>query len=146
VKVALLALALAGCLDRVAPDVGSIAHAPCSNDDSDPGRAVGFETDIRAEIFQGGEYHCVHCHTPTGTTPLGVEVGGLDLSTYATLIAGARGNPVVVAGQPCASLLVQKLGDAPPFGGRMPLDGPPFLEDEDLQVVADWIAEGAHDE
>ena len=145
-KLALFALALAACTDALAPDVGPIAHAPCVNDDSDPGRTVSFQSDIRAAIFEGDEYHCVHCHTPDGPTPLGLEVGGLDLSSYSSLLAGARGNPVVVPGQPCASLIVQKVGDAPPFGGRMPLDGPPFLDDGDVQVIADWIAEGAHDD
>ena len=28
---------------------------------------------------------------------------------------------------------------------RMPLDGPPFVDEEELQVIIDWIAEGASD-
>jgi hypothetical protein len=141
-RVALAATIAAGCFSPVAPDVGPIAHAPCSNVDSDPAHDVSFATDVGGLI---DEYHCAHCHTPTGITPIGYEVTGFDLESYATLMAGARGNPVVVPGQPCASVLVQKIGDAPPFGGRMPLDGPPFLEDEDVQLISDWIAEGASD-
>ena len=38
-----------------------------------------------------------------------------------------------------------ELGEGPPFGSRMPLDGPPYLEDVDLELIGDWIVEGAHD-
>ena len=140
----MLALVLAGCFSPVAPDIGPIAHAPCSNADSDPAHAVSFSADLAGGVFT--EYHCAHCHTPTGVTPIGLEVSGLDLESYATLMAGARGTAVVVPGEPCSSLLVQKVGDAPPRGGRMPLDGPPFLEDDDIQLLSDWIAEGANDD
>jgi hypothetical protein len=37
------------------------------------------------------------------------------------------------------------VGEAPPFGARMPLNGPPFLDERDRQLLADWIAEGADD-
>jgi hypothetical protein len=143
VKRAALALALAGCFAPVAPDVGPIAHAPCSNLDSDPAHDVSFQNDLVDGVLT--EYHCAHCHTPTGITPVGFEVTGFDIESYATVMAGARGNPVVVPGAPCGSVIVQKVGEAPPFGGRMPLDGPPFLDDGDIQLLSDWIAEGARD-
>ncbi|HTJ42486.1 MAG TPA: c-type cytochrome domain-containing protein [Kofleriaceae bacterium] len=138
-------LLIGGCVDSLAPDVGPIAHAPCTDDDSNPDRDVHFAADLHDGIFASETFHCVRCHTPSGATPIGYEVTGLDLSSYDTLTAGARGFAVVVPGAPCASVLVQKLGEAPPFGGRMPLDGPPFLTDDDLQLVADWIAEGARE-
>jgi hypothetical protein len=31
----------------------------------------------------------------------------------------------------------------PPFGSRMPYNGPPFYSPEDRAVLRDWIAEGA---
>jgi hypothetical protein len=40
---------------------------------------------------------------------------------------------------------VQKLESTPPFGSRMPLDGPPYLEDAEVLLIRDWIAEGALD-
>jgi hypothetical protein len=42
--------------------------------------------------------------------------------------------------------LLQKIAEGPPFGSRMPLDGPPYLDEERQAVLADWIAEGAHGE
>jgi Planctomycete cytochrome C len=146
-RVAAAALVLAGCLSPIAPDVGPLVHASCSNDDSDPATPVHFDADIHDAIFAGDEYHCTRCHTGRGDTPIGLEVGGLDLRNYDTLRAGGRHGPdIVVPGRPCDSILVQKLGEAAPFGARMPLDGPPFLDDDDLQLVSDWIAEGAHDD
>jgi len=146
-RAAALLLALAGCLDPLAPEVGPPLHARCLGQDSEPSTDVSFEQDIRRDIFEGEEYHCAACHTPGGETPIGLEVGGLDLSSYSSLRAGGAisGDQVVIPGDPCASLLVQKLGEAPPFGGRMPLSGPPFVDEEELQIIIDWIAEGAPD-
>lgn len=144
-RAALLLVGCIGCVAPLAPDVGPLAHAQCTDTDSDPSTEISYARDVQT-IFEGDEYHCVHCHTPTGPTPLGLEVGGLDLSRYDTLMAGGRGGAVVVPGAPCESLIVEKVGEAPPFGARMPLDGPPFLDDEDVQVIADWIAEGARDD
>jgi hypothetical protein len=52
---------------------------------------------------------------------------------------------IIVPGQPCESVLLQKVGEGPPYGARMPLNGPTYLEDEDLEVISDWIFEGARD-
>jgi hypothetical protein len=147
VRVALLALCLplAGCLELYEPEVGPALHDPCVDEDSDPATDVHF-ADLDEYIFESDEYHCAKCHTPTGDTPIGLEVGGLDLSSAETLRAGGvrSGGAVVVPGEPCRSLIVQKVSAGPPFGARMPLDGPPFLDEEERQLLIDWIAEGAH--
>jgi hypothetical protein len=146
VKWALALVVVAGCADVIGPDIGAPLHATCSDQDSDPGVDISFANDVEA-IFAADGAHCLRCHSETGETPLGVEVGGLDLSEYDYLRAGGvrSGADIVVPGLPCVSVLVQKTSDAPPFGARMPLDGPPFLDEEDRQVIADWIAEGAHE-
>jgi hypothetical protein len=140
-------LLLAGCADVLAPDVGPPIRGACADLDSDPDVDIHFTDDVEA-IFATGAAHCLGCHSPDGETPLGLEVGGLDLSEYEYLREGGvvSGDDIVVPGEPCRSVLVQKLGAAPPFGARMPLDGPPFLSDADRQVIADWIAEGAHED
>jgi hypothetical protein len=53
------------------------------------------------------------------------------------------GSKIIVAGDPCSSVLAQKLSSAPPYGARMPLVGPPFWTDDEQQLLRDWIAEGA---
>lgn len=141
-------LALTGCLDSFTPEVGPPARAPCADVDSDPSTPVHFRADLYEGLFEADDAHCVKCHTAGGDSPLGLLVGGLDLGSYQGLRAGGAqsGADVVIAGQPCRSVLYQKLQAGPPFGARMPLDGPPYLDDARLQLVADWIAEGAHDD
>lgn len=146
--VAVAALLGGGCLDALEPEVGAPLHARCDGEDSDPGADVSFDADIRQAIFGVDGAGCVNCHTEDGVAPVGLEVGGLDLSSYASLRAGGviSRSDVVIPGDPCASILVQKVGPAPPFGGRMPLNGPPFLSAADQQTIIDWIAEGAQDD
>jgi mono/diheme cytochrome c family protein len=134
---------LTGCLETFAPDVGPLAQPPsmqCAGD-SDPAVAVSYQTDVVNIFDRGG---CQDCHTDNG---LGIRQSGLDLESYSTLRTGGgrSGASVIVDGDPCASVLVQKIETSPPFGRRMPYDGPPYLSAADIQLVRDWIEEGAHD-
>lgn len=138
----LLAVLLVGCGDFF-PDVGPVQNAPCLNEDSDPDNSMSFAQDI-APIL---ELQCLGCHDPGADNPIGVTAGGLILSSYDDLRAGgARSSAgIVVVGAPCDSVLYQKVLSGPPFGGRMPLNGPPYLTVLELQRIHDWIAEGALD-
>lgn len=54
---------------------------------------------------------------------------------------GSRNGPVVVPGAPERSELVLRVnGSREP---RMPIDGPPWLTDEAVIVLENWIAAGA---
>lgn len=135
---------LAACV--LEPDVGPLLVGSCENADSNPGTSVSFSHDIRPLIFRASR-GC-GCHVPSAPGPKdGLQLGGLDLSSFASLRAGGfdSGSRVVVAGEPCASIMYQKLGVSPPFGSRMPLNGPPFWSRDELQLLHDWIAEGASD-
>jgi hypothetical protein len=129
------------------PEVGPPLRERCFDVDSDPEVDVSYSIDIVAGIFNSLAIDCVKCHTASGASPIGLEVGGLDLSSYAGLRAGGAngGERIVVPGSPCSSVLVQKVSAGPPFGSRMPLSGPPFLGERELQLLGDWIAEGADD-
>lgn len=141
---ALALLPLAAC--DLAPDVGPPQLERCSNDDTDPAREVRWATDV-APLFARDAVGCARCHDPSRANPIGVQLSGLDLTSYAmTRAGGARSaQSIVLPGQPCDSILYQKLTTGPPFGGRMPLDGPPYLSATELALVHDWIAEGAHE-
>jgi hypothetical protein len=134
-----------GCLGPFAPDVGPRTSTTdgglCSNAAS-TNVTVHFQADIRNGVFVRGT--CANCHTGTG---LGLQLSGLDLTSYSTLRAGGgrSGVNIVVDAMPCASILVQKIGPNPPFGRRMPYNGPPYLADADILLVRDWVAQGAHD-
>lgn len=143
-RIAIVVFVLSGCIEAAQPDVGEPIGELCDNTDSDPATPVSYATDIRAGILVD-RGHCVRCHTPDGATPIGVSIAMFDISTYQTLRQGGRtsGTNVIVPGDPCGSILPKKVGPAPPFGSRMPFDGPPYLDDIDQQLIHDWIAEGA---
>jgi hypothetical protein len=131
-------LVLAGCLESIGPEVGPPQAARCAEADTDPGSDVSFVRDIVPILTD----KCYVCHKPGG---FGFAVARLDLTSYAALRAGGAtaGGDIVLPGTPCCSILWQKLSEGPPFGARMPLNGPPFLTDDQISLIHDWIAEGA---
>lgn len=143
-----VAVLVASCLGELEPEVGDLLRPPCSDEDSVPGVDVSFENDLLGGVFANPPGACLSCHDPDGDPNLGFTLGGLDLTSYSSFTAGGvnSGGDIVVPGVPCDSLLIDKLGPAPPFGGRMPLDGPPFLDEPTVQAAADWIAEGADED
>jgi hypothetical protein len=126
------------------PDVGPRLAGSCRNADTNPDAPVSFANDIRP-LFNRTIGGC-GCHVPSADGPgTGTQLSGLDLSSLASLRAGGAtsGSRIVVAGEPCSSILYLKIEQAPPFGSRMPLGGPPFFTDEEEDLLHDWIAEGA---
>lgn len=78
---------------------------------------------------------CVHCHSGE-YAPL-----GLRLDTHDGLMKGSENGPVVTEGMPDSGPLIDRLlGRATP---QMPLDGPPFLTTSEIDLIRDWITEGA---
>jgi hypothetical protein len=151
-RTALGAIAAAAALGACAlePDVGARLAGTCDDTDSNPKTSVSFAGEIRPLTLRvpatgGGGCGC-HLPSSTGAGP-GTQISGLDLSSVTTLRAGGlnSGSRILVAGQPCSSILYQKLSESPPFGSRMPLNGPPFFNAAELALVHDWIAEGAND-
>lgn len=138
------AIVLAAC--ALEPDVGARFPNECSDADSHPASTVSFARDIRPLINRQGA-GC-GCHLPSASgAGTGTQISGLDLSSLTTLRSGGlnSGARVIVAGQPCESVMYLKLESAPPFGSRMPLNGPPFWNSDELNLLHDWIAEGAQD-
>lgn len=139
-RAALLALVTAGC--SVVPDVGPRLAGMCDDTDSRPaGKPVSFAGDIQPLILRqmGG----CGCHL----NGIGTQLAGLNLSSVSTLRMGGfnSGTRIVIPGDPCSSIMYQKISDDPPFGSRMPLNGPPFWTDAEIQLLHDWITEGAND-
>lgn len=148
VRVVLLAAIIGGtvgCLDELVPVVGEEQASSCSNEDSDAATPVDFQVDIVQRIFDRDITGCRYCHLPDAPIPIGFQVGQLDVTSYETLREGGliSRTGIVTPGRPCESILFQKVGEGVPFGARMPLNGPPYLADDELQLIHDWIAEGA---
>lgn len=71
---------------------------------------------------------------------------GVNLTTYQTLMSSIGtqyGGPVIVAGSPARSPLIDKvLMPEPQHGRRMPLGSSP-LDEEELDMILDWVSDGA---
>ncbi|AYF87711.1 c-type cytochrome domain-containing protein [Pseudomonas sp. JS3066] len=99
------------------------------------GRPVTYEH--VAPIFAS---RCVKCHSPYGL--MGSAPEGLLLNSYAAIL-DRHERLRVVPGASGASELVRRVrGQSQP---QMPYDGPPFLSDEEIQLIVDWIDQGARD-
>jgi hypothetical protein len=107
-------LLLAACSSDPAP--------PPVDDDGGDEPTVSFALDIQPVLTQD----CI--------------AGGLSLDDYAGLMAGGTSGPVVVAGDPDQSLIIDRLeGTVPP---TMPLNAPPLTTAE-IDRIKQWILEGA---
>lgn len=77
---------------------------------------------------------CVMCHNGA-VAPLGLRLDSLE-----GLLAGSQNGPVVKAGDPAGSELLRRLtGESTP---RMPMTGPPFLNEAEIALFRDWIVAG----
>ncbi len=115
----------------------------------DAGPPVSFRRDIRplmnrTETDPNGP-GCSMCHYRTTGTQQGINEGQLDMTTLGQLRRGGKtsGNQIVVPGNPEASALIKKLRGTYSVGSRMPWNGPPYWSDAEIQIVANWITQGA---
>jgi len=76
---------------------------------------------------------CVMCHSGEDA-PLGLRLDTLD-----GVLAGSENGAVVLAGDMASPLLQRLQGEAEP---QMPLDGPPFLDPDQIALVEGWIMAG----
>lgn len=84
--------------------------------------------------------HCIECHKTDGK--MGPPPEGVKLTSLAEILAGSE-RPVLLPGNPALSQIWRRItGIARP---QMPFDGPPYLTDEDIRLIADWITQGARD-
>jgi hypothetical protein len=120
-------------------DAGIVDNG-CSIKDSDSGHSVSFASEVMPVLA------ACRCHNPNSDDPFAILESGLTIDGYESLRLGGEmaGASVIVAGNPCESIILQKLSEAPPFGERMPLMGP-YLSLDERTLISDWIAEGAHD-
>jgi len=108
---------------------GSGAGGAPSASGSSAGGAVSYSSDV-LPIFQS---RCTSCHGS------GRVSGGLNLTSYASLMSGSQHGAVIVPGDPNASRLVQMV-----VQGNMPKRGPLLLNSQ-IQTISDWVKAGAPD-
>ncbi|MCA9197725.1 MAG: PSD1 domain-containing protein, partial [Planctomycetales bacterium] len=107
-------------------------HAEPSEFAAEP-QLIQFEQDIQPILSR----NCYRCHGPQN------QKGGLRLDQRVEAMATAdSGEPIITAGQPDHSLLLQRIrnDDA---GERMPPDAQ-ALSDSEIQTLENWIVSGAN--
>jgi hypothetical protein len=77
--------------------------------------------------------YCVACHGPDKSK------GGLRMDSLSQLLAGGDSGPVVVFGDPGASLLLQRVVLPLSDDDHMPPEGKPQPSAADLQGLRDWV-------
>jgi hypothetical protein len=127
-----------------------------------PGSGEGLDDNGRPLGESGGggpltaEFGSIQANvlTPTCATA-GCHVGAaapqglkLDAASSYALLVGVPSNQVpallrVNPGSPDNSYLIQKMEGTAAAGGRMPLNGPPFLDQATIDVIRLWITNGA---
>lgn len=122
--------AIPAATDTVAPTVEatettSATEAPAT--EAATTGAVSYVNDVKPIL----DAKCIKCH--------GVETKkeGLDMLSYDSLMVGSRQGPVLIPGNATDSLLVQLIVE-----GEMPNRGPK-LTPEELQIIIDWVNQGA---
>jgi len=95
--------------------------------------SVSFSTDIAPVLLES----CRGCHIGGQQAS-----GGFRMDSYAALMRGGGSGAVVIPGQAADSLIVRKLtGEA--SGQRMPAGGRPTLSQEKMDLIIQWIGQGA---
>ncbi len=136
----LLCLSLTACFSELEPDVGPVIAGQCKNQDTDEEVEVSFKDEVLPML----QMRC-GCHDPKGSGSA-IDSTAFAIGSRREVLRGGNksSDKIVVAGDACASILVQKCSEAPPFGSRMPIGGPYYTSDE-MSLLRDWIVEGAHD-
>ena len=113
--------------------VAMLLLSACGQPAAVPTRVAGangeysFAQDV-LPIFQS---RCQNCHG-SGRTQ-----AGLNLTSYASLMAGSQNGPVVVAGDASSSKLIHLVNQ-----GKMPKSGGKLLPDQ-LMILINWVQAGA---
>lgn len=93
---------------------------------------------VYSEVARIFGQRCIECHSDNGKYDAPPE--GLRLDSYDAILAGGD-RVVLIPGNAQASEIVRRVEG---FGSpRMPFDGPPWLDDEDILLLREWIAGGA---
>jgi mono/diheme cytochrome c family protein len=111
----------------VPTDTAQPTEAPAS--EPAPATGVSFASDVSPILNS----RCVNCHGGDRVEE------GLILRSYSDLIAGSDNGPVITPGSAADSLLVELISNQ-----KMPKRGPKLTPPQ-VQLIADWVNQGALD-
>ena len=111
----------------------AIHGAPAATVDGDAASAMVGDVSYSGQIAPMFQESCVGCHGAE------TQEAGLRLDTYENVMKGSEYGPVIEAGSPEGSLLLDMVS-----AGEMPQEDDPWDEDA-VELVRDWISAGAED-
>jgi uncharacterized membrane protein/mono/diheme cytochrome c family protein len=88
-------------------------------------------------IYPIMDANCIGCHGEAKSK------GGLQMDSYDLLMQGGQDGPVVIAGEPDKSLLLQRVTLPLNHKKFMPAEGKPPLKPQDIAWIKAWIQQGA---
>ena len=74
---------------------------------------------------------------------MNLEAGNSAASLINVVSSGDPTQTRVIPFDPSGSLVIKKLEGTQAVGARMPRDGPPYLSQETIDVIRQWIFDGA---
>lgn len=115
------------------------------DDDDDSGDMEPTLASIQEHVFTP---ICTECHTGS-SAPEGLRLEEGQSHGHLVEIASNQQPELfrVDPGNPDDSYIIRKLEGEPDISGdRMPQNGPPYLDQSDIDVIRQWISEGASDD
>lgn len=86
--------------------------------------------------------YCLTCHQPGGQ---GYEKNGLDMRTYKSLMKGTKFGPVVKPGDSFTSVLIMAIEGRVHPSIKMPFGMQGGLAKDKINVLKQWVEQGAKD-
>jgi hypothetical protein len=93
---------------------------------------------FKKDIFPIMKNYCLPCHTEDQMNP-----SQLYLDSYENMMAGGKHGKPILPGKADSSIIVQKLSPKPPFGDPMPMKRKTPFPKDTLQIIRQWIEQGA---
>ena len=100
------------------------------------GREVSYARDVTPIL----DRHCKACHMPGQA---GYVVSGFELRDYQTLMKGTQYGPVVLPGDPLASVLVMLIEGRADPSLKMPHGDAKPLDAAEIETIRRWVEQGA---
>ena len=98
------------------------------------------EVSYAREVSPILERHCKSCHMPGQA---GYVVSGFELRDYETLMKGTQYGPVVLPGDPLASVLVMLIEGRADPSLKMPHGDAKPLDRGEIETIRRWVEQGA---
>jgi uncharacterized membrane protein len=100
---------------------------------TEPAVAAGTTVSFASEILPIIQSRCINCHGGDRIEE------GLSMNTHAEIMAGSENGAILVPGDAASSLIIEMVAS-----GDMPKRGPKLTPPQ-VQLIADWINQGALD-